>query len=496
MSDAVNSRLLATKLHSPAVPPKQIHRPQLIQRLNEGLAAGRQIALVSAPAGFGKTVCVAEWVSTVALPVAWLSLDSADDEPERFFAYFIAALQHLKLDIGEEIASLLRAGQLPPADIICSVLIDDLLAFEGPFVLVLDDFHAIQDRFILQVLQTLVSNLPPALRLVLLTREDPGLPLARLRARNQVTEIRAADLRLTPLETSQFLSQVMELALSPADVDELGRKTEGWIAGLQLAGLSVRNQPDPSGFIARLSGANRFIVSYLAQEVLDRQPPDVQDFLLRTSILDGLNGGLCDAVAERTDSKELLEHLLGANLFLIPLDDEGRWYRYHRLFADLLRERQLARAATPTAAAEQTAELHRRASRWYARAGMTSEAIEHALAAADYAAAVELIEEHAAGMLMQWHKKRVQSWMQALPPEWSARCPKTMLALAWLLLSLDPNEAAPYLDRLQAMFSGPELEARPELLAQWLALQASLKNAAGTVGGSSGALPAGFDHLG
>ena len=469
----VNSHLLATKLRPPAIPPKRTLRPQLVQRLNDGLEAGRQITMLSAPAGFGKTVCVGDWVSTLRWPVAWLTLDPADDEPQRFFTYFFAALRQAAPGVGEEIAALLAAGQLPPGDIISATLINDLLAAEHNFLLVLDDLHVIQDRFILQVLQTLVGNLPPALHLVLLTREDPDLPLARLRARNQLTEIRAGDLRFTRPETAAFLGQVMGLSLAQSDIANLADKTEGWIAGLQLAGLSIRDRADPSGFIAGLRGTHRFILSYLTEEVLHRRPPAIQDFLLHTSILESLNGALCDAVTGRTDSSQLLEQLLTANLFLIPLDDEGRWYRYHSLFADLLRDRQLARPE------EETVELHRRASRWYAQAGMASEAIDHALAAADYAATVALMEDHAPDMLMQWHKKRVQDWMQALPPEWSARCPRTTLAFTWMLLSVDPAQALPHLERLQAMFSDPRHEVDPALQAQWLALQASLLNAQG-----------------
>lgn len=469
----MNSHLLATKLRPPAIPPKRTLRPHLVRRLNEGLEAGRQITLLSAPAGFGKTVCAGDWVSTLGWPVAWLTLDPADDEPQRFFTYFCAALQQAAPGVGEEIAALLAAGQLPPGDIISATLINDLLAAEQNFLLVLDDLHLIQDHFILQVLQTLVGNLPPALHLVLLTREDPDLPLARLRARNRLTEIRVGDLRFTTSETADFLNQVMGLSLAQSDVASLADKTEGWIAGLQLAGLSIRDRADPSGFIAGLRGTHRFILTYLTEEVLHRQPPEIQNFLLQTSILERLSGALCDALTGRAGSAQLLEQLLSANLFLLPLDDEGRWYRYHPLFADLLRDRQRARPEG------ETADLHRRASRWYAQAGMAGEAIDHALAAADYAATVALMEDHAPGMLMQWHKKRVQDWMQALPPAWLARCPKTTLAFTWMLLSVDPLQAQPHLERLQAMFSDPQLEVDPAWQAQWLALQASLLNAQG-----------------
>ena len=354
--------LLATKLYTPTPSAKRVQRQHLIQRLNEGVAAGHQLTLISAPAGFGKTTCVSEWLSGLDLPVTWLSLDPSDDEPGRFFSYLIAALQKIDPGLGQEIEGLLRAGQLPPVEIISATLVNDLLAHSGRFILVLDDVHLIHQGFILQVLEKLVANLPPALHLVLLTREDPALPLARLRANNQMTEIRASDLRFTPDEAASFLNESMELCLSQADIAMLEERTEGWIVGLQLAGLSVRDRPDPSRFIATLSGSHRHILSYLTEEVLNRQPEKVQQFLLQTSILDRLSGGVCDAVTESSGSHALLEQLCNANLFLVPLDDEQHWYRYHHLFADLLRTRLNQYPK------DKESELRRRASRWYAQA--------------------------------------------------------------------------------------------------------------------------------
>jgi LuxR family maltose regulon positive regulatory protein len=484
--------LLATKLHRPPVPPKRVQRPHLIQRLNEGLEFDRQITLVSAPAGFGKTTCISEWVNTLDCPVTWLSLDPADDDPGRFFIYLVAALQKVDPNLGQEIAGVLRSGRLSPGEIISTALVNDVLELEGRFLLVLDDFQVIQDRFILQVMQRLVTNLPQPLHLVLLTREDPPLPLARLRANNQLTEIRAGDLRFTGRDAERFLNEVMDLSLSPVDVAVLDDKTEGWIAGLQLAAialrsskaprssrtpqssLSVRGRAGPSSFIATLSGSHRFILSYLTEQVLSRQPEEIQDFLLQTAILDRLNGDLCNAVTERSDGHALLERLLNANLFLIPLDDEGQWYRYHHLFADLIRDLQNVRYK------DKTAQLHQRASRWYAQAGMSGEAIQHALDAEDYAMAVDLIESHAMDMLMQWHKKTVTGWMQALPPEWAMQSPKTNLAFAWMhVLIGDYSRVSPYLVRLQEMFSGSQMKSDGPLKAEWLALQAMLLNAQG-----------------
>lgn len=272
----LKSNLLATKLHRPALPAKRVQRPHLIQRLNEGLELNRQLTLVSAPAGFGKTTCVCEWVDTLDNGlVTWLSLDPSDDDPGRFFAYFIATLQKMDANLGQEIEGVLCSGQLPPAEIISTTLINDMLELEGQFLLVMDDFHTIQDRFILQVLEHLVTNQPRALHLVLVTREDPPLPLAQLRAHNRLTEVRARDLRFSNRDIDCFLNETMGLSLSEADIAILEDKTEGWIVGLQLAGLSVRERENPSGFIATLSGGHRFILSYLTEQVLSQQPEEI-----------------------------------------------------------------------------------------------------------------------------------------------------------------------------------------------------------------------------
>jgi LuxR family maltose regulon positive regulatory protein len=471
------STLLATKLRRPATSPKRIQRPHLIQRLNDGLHSGRQVTLVSAPAGFGKTTCISEWINAVDLPTAWLSLDPADDDPGRFFTYLIAALQQVDANVGREIEGILRAGQLPPAEAIGTTLLNDLLAWEDRCLLILDDFQVIQDHFILQILEQLITNLPSALHLILITREDPSLPLARLRANNQLTEIRAADLRFTDCEADQFLNDLLGLSLSRSDIAALADRTEGWIVGLQLAGLSLRDRTDSTRFIANLSGSHRFILSYLTEEVLNRQPEDIQRFLLQTSILDRLNGDLCDAVTDRTDSHSLLQQLFTANLFLIPLDDEGHWYRYHQLFADLLRDRHSALLK------DHTIELHRRASQWFIQSGMVSDAIEHALAATDYATAVHLIEDHAMDMLMQWHIKTVNGWVQAIPAEWCLHSARANLAFAWLHMMRGAyDQAAPYLQRLYALFSNQQPSADtadPALAAKWLAIQSMLLNAQG-----------------
>ena len=435
------------------------------------------MTLVSAPAGFGKTTCVCEWVSRLGRrPVAWLSLDAADDDPARFFAYLLAALRRVDARVGREIAGVIGSGQAPPAEAIATTLCNDLHQVEAPFVLVLDDVQVLQDALILHVLERLAGNMPPALHLVLVTREDPPLPLARLRANNQLTEMRAADLRLTQSDTAHFLNEIMALSLSETDITMLEERTEGWIVGLQLAALSVQGRPDPSRFVSTLSGSHRFILGYLTEEVLGQQPADIQKFLLQTSILDRLNGDLCDAVTGRPDSHALLERLYHANLFLTPLDDERKWYRYHHLFADLLRD---LLAAAPE---RDASELHRRASAWCDRAGMPREAIDHALAAMDYATAISLIEAHAMDMIMQGHAKTVHGWVGALPAEWRTHSPRTDLAFAWMhMLRGDYAQANECLERLEAWLAdSPEPASESQVIeAEWLAIRTLMSNMRG-----------------
>ncbi len=473
----LKSNLLATKLHRPALPIQWVERPYLTQRLQEGLALNRPLTLVSAPAGFGKTTCITEWLNTLeACPITWLSLDTADNDPGRFFAYFIAALQKVDTNLGQEIAGALHSGQLPSGEIVSATLINDISGLEKRFLVVLDDFHVIQDQFILQVLETIVTNLPPPLTLVLVTREDPPLPLARLRANNQLTEIRAKELRFSSQDAARFLNEVLNLSLSAADVATLEAKTEGWIVGLQLAALSIRDRTDPSTFIANLSGSHRFILDYLTEQVLRQQPDEIQHFLLQTAILDKFNSELCNVVTGRADGRSFLKQLFNTNLFLIPLDDEQQWYRYHHLFADLLRDRQAALGKTETAV------LHQRASQWYAQEKMINEAMHHALAAEDYGTAVTLLEEHALHLIMQGYVKTVNGWVEAIPEQWRSQSPRTNLAFAWMhLLRGAYAQAAPYLAQLESAYSNTQVKktADRSIKAEWLVMRSLLLNKAG-----------------
>jgi LuxR family maltose regulon positive regulatory protein len=336
----MSTPILTTKLYIPPPRPRAVLRPHLVERLNEGLL--HKLTLISAPAGFGKTTLVSEWVAGLQRPVAWLSLDQEDSDPIRFLAYIVAALQTVAPQIGREMTALLQSPQPPPPEAILTVLLNEITLLPNSFVLILDDYHLIGTKPVDLALTFLLEHLPPQMHLVITTREDPQLPLARLRARGQLTELRAADLRFTTSEAAEFLNQAMGLSLSVADITAMENRTEGWIAGLQLAALSIQGHQDASGFIRALAGDHRYIVDYLVEEVLQRQPDSIRSFLLQTAILDQLNGPLCDAITGQAGSQARLEALERGNFFVIPLDDKRHWYRYHHLFAEVLQAHLIA----------------------------------------------------------------------------------------------------------------------------------------------------------
>jgi LuxR family maltose regulon positive regulatory protein len=405
--------ILATKLYIPPPRPKVVPRPRLIERLNEGLH--RKLTLISAPVGYGKTTMLSEWIPQSERCVAWVSLDDGDNDPVRFWAYFIAALQMLDAEIGRNALALMRTPRLPSFEAILTTLLNEIAAFPEDFALVLDDYHVMDAKpvdastSVDDGLTFLLEHLPPHMHLVVTTREDPNLPLARLRARDQLTEIRAADLRFTPGEAAVFLNQVMGLNLSAEDVTSLETRTEGWIAGLQLAALSMWGREDVPGFIRAFAGDNQYIVDYMVAEVLQRQSERVRSFLLQTSILDWLSGPLCDAVTGQEEGKALLETLERGNLFVSPQDDKRHWFRYHHLFADVLRahlmEEQPDRVPT----------LHRRASEWYEHNGLEIEAFQHAAAANDVERAEHLIEGEGMPLQFRGAGAPVLKWLESLP---------------------------------------------------------------------------------
>jgi LuxR family maltose regulon positive regulatory protein len=404
--------LLETKLYIPKLRHSLVVRPRLIERLSRG--AESKLTLISAPAGFGKTTVLAEWLAAVPAggpSAAWLSLDPGDAGPASFWTYVIAALQTVVPEVGAAALSLLQASRPPPIEAVLAPLLNELSAVSNDIVLVLDDYHVVDAPDVQGGMAFLLEHLPPHLHVVIASRADPALPLARLRAGGELVEIRAADLRFTPDEAADYLNEAMGLDLGASDVAALEARTEGWIAALQLAALSMQGRDDISGFIEGFAGDDRYIVDYLVEEVLQRQPEQVRSFLLQTSILDRLSGPLCDAVTGQGGGKALLEALDRGNLFLVPLDDRRRWYRYHHLFADVLRARLL------DGQPDRVSDLHRRASAWYEQAGEPSEAIRHALTAEDFERAADLVELAIPAMRQARQEATARRWLEALPDE-------------------------------------------------------------------------------
>src|SRR6266851_2330859 len=412
----MSTPILATKLYIPPPRPSVVSRPRLLDRLNEGLY--RKLTLISAPAGFGKTTLVSQWLAGGARPAAWLSLDEGENDLTRFLTYLVAAVQTLAATIGAGVVSALLSPQPPPPASILTALLNDLTTISDQFVLVLDDYHLLDAKAVDQALTYLVEHLPPQMHLVIVTREDPQLPLARLRVRGHLTEVRAVDLRFTPSEAAEFLNQVMGLKLEAQDIARLSTRTEGWIAGLQLAAISLQGHQDATSFIRSFTGSHHFVLDYLVEEVLGQQSESLQTFLLRTSILDRLCGSLCDAVLlnPSVSGRETLEYIEHANLFIVPLDNERRWYRYHHLFADLLRQRlHQSIASSPGDAESQVNALHIRASVWYEDHGLELEAFHHAANANDVARAERLIEGEGMPLQFRGAGAPVLNWLESLP---------------------------------------------------------------------------------
>ena len=407
--------LLETKLYVPRPRRGLVLRPRLSERLDRGTES--KLVLVSAPAGFGKTTLLTEWLAARPAGLgderlaAWLSLDRGDNDPASFWAYVIAALRTVASGVGESALALLDAPQPPPIETVLTALLNDLGAVAGEVVLVLDDYHVIDAREVQDAMAYLLGHLPPWLHVVIASRTDPALPLARMRARGELAEIRAAELRFTADEAAAYLNEMMGLGLTAPDVAALEGRTEGWIAALQLAALSMQGRDDVAGFIAGFAGDDRYVVDYLAEEVLARQPDRVQAFLLQTSILGRLSGPLCDAVTGQGDGKAMLEALDRGNLFLVSLDDRRRWYRYHHLFADVLQARLLDEQPG------QVPDLHRRASEWHEQNGEQPEAVRHALAAGDFDRAAGLVELALLAMRRTRQEARLRGWLEVLPDE-------------------------------------------------------------------------------
>ena len=409
----MRSPLLETKLFRPGPRPGLVPRPRLNEQLDRGAVS--KLTLVSAPAGFGKSRLLAEWLAgksaTGEGAAAWLSLDSGDNVPVTFWSYLIAALRTAAPGIGGNELEILTSPQPPPIEVVLTTLLNDIGATGSDIVLVVDDYHLIDSRDIQDAMAFLLDHMPPRLHLVIASRADPPLSLARLRARGELVEVRAADLRFTPDEAAAYLNEVMGLQLAAPDVTALEGRTEGWIAALQLAALSMQGRDDPAGFIAGFAGDDRYIVDYLVEEVLQRQPSHVREFLLHTSVLDRFSGPLCDAVTGQGGGRAMLETLDRGNLFLVALDDRRQWYRYHHLFADVLRTRLTEQSP------ELVDVLHQRASDWFADNEERSEAIRHAIAGHHYARAAELVELAVPALLRDRQEAMLRGWIELLPEE-------------------------------------------------------------------------------
>jgi LuxR family maltose regulon positive regulatory protein len=509
-------RLLATKLFIPPARPDLVPRSRLLGQLDAGLEAGCLLTFVSAPAGYGKTTLIGDWISSLkgprrsgaqpspasATPIrcAWLSLDEKDDDPARFFAYWIAALQKIDPDVGLGAQSLLGMQALPPAEALMTELINDAAALDQPFILVLDDYHVLRNQELHAAVEFWLERQPPLAHLVLTTRVDPPLPLSRLRARRQMTEIRVRELRFSQEEARAFFNDLWGLNLDPESVGILEARIEGWIAGLQLAALAMndeRQRLEPSygdggasaggleagpeaerlriaAFVSRLGGSHRYVIDYLVDEVLKRQPPQVAEFLTRTAILERFNAGLCAAVTGMEaqdrpdgdggallDAAQILEYLARANLFLIPLDDRQGWYRYHHLFADALR-------AGLTEALE--VELHRRAAAWLEQQGYLAEAVPHWLAGEGTGEAARLIARSASELLSSGEMHTFLGWTRALPPEaLSADIDLGLYQALVLLMTGQVRQAGELIQRLEPAVQDSAAWARLLALKSWLA---------------------------
>lgn len=406
----MSTQINTTKLYIPALRSRTVIRQRLTERLNKGMY--RKLTLISAPAGYGKTTLVSEWLAGCKRPAAWLSLEPGDSELTRFLTYMIAALQTIEGNIGEGVLSVLHSPQPAPTESILTALLNELAALPAPLILVLDDYHAASSREVDEAVSFLLDHLPAQLHLVITSREVPAISLPRLRARDQLTELYAADIRFTLSEAEALFNHVMNLQLSTDHITELQSRTEGWAAGLRLAALSIQEDRDADRLLQSFTGNHHFVLDYLAEEVLQRQSSKVQDFLLRTSILDRLCGSLCDDLMgySGASGKDMLIELDRRNLFVVPMDQERRWYRYHHLFADILRRRLLENTALGD-----ISELHRRASLWYENQGFEIEAFHHAVKAQDITRSARLLQGRGMPLHLRGAAKMALDWLESLP---------------------------------------------------------------------------------
>ncbi len=430
-------QVLSTKLYVPPIQPTLVRRPRLVKALESGYQAGKRLTLVSAPAGFGKTTLIREWLTAAGKekPFGWLSLDDGDNDPVRFFVYLVAAVQKVRPAIGQSIQAILHSTQIPPLMELVETLINEVSLAEQPFLIVLDDYHLVKKSEVHSILQFLLRHQPESLHLVILTREDPPLPLPLMRVQGAMTEIRQRDLRFTLPEAQSFLVTTMHLALEAEDVARLEERTEGWAAGMQLAALALEefgSEAERHTFIKAFTGDNRLIFDYLISEVLQRQGEVMRRFLLRTAILERFCAGLCDQVVfegqEPGGSQPLLEALEKANMFLVPLDNQRRWYRYHHLFSEMLLHS--LRRSEP----EAIPALHRAAGQWFEANNLIPEAFKHALAAQDWEYTHSLMDRYALPIIFPGYGRLVIEWCRQIPRTYLEKSPDICIHYAWALV--------------------------------------------------------------
>ena len=457
--------LLQTKLYIPTLQPALVPRPRLIARLSAGLT--RNLTVVSAPAGFGKTTLLSAWArSRTPRQVAWLSLDADDNDLGRFLTYLIAALEQTEPEIAARLEAVLQATTKPQPKPLLAALLHELTSRPEPLILILDDYHAIHNHDVHETLRFLIDHLLPpnrgGLHLVISGRIEPPLPLARLRVRGQLNEIRPADIRFSLPETTALLNERFSLGLSAEDLGALERRTEGWVASLQLAALSLQDRADKHAFVTAFSGSHHYVIDYLMDEVLADRPDSVRMFLQRTSVLERLCAPLCEALTGLPGSQQILEQLERANLFLVPLDERRQWYRYHHLFADMLRAR--LQIESP----EAVPQLHLRAAVWYAGQNLVADAVHHALAAQDHERAAGWIAEAVTEAFRRGQVSKVRRWLDALPQEKVHSTPMLALAHAWVsVIAMDAQPIDGYLDHLEELVRTARADS-PELRAVWL----------------------------
>jgi len=433
--------LLTTKLYTPRIQKGVVPRRHLIERLDQGLQRGHILTLISAPAGFGKTTLLSAWLKENGRATAWLSLDADDNDQARWLTYFIAALQEIEPAIGESALLRLQSPRPGSTSQMLTALINEIDTIAEPFIVVLDDYHLIHDSHVHEAVTFLLDHASAKMHLVIATRADPPLPLPRLRVGRLVTELRESNLRFTDDEMTAFLNEIKGFDLAASDIEALAQRTEGWIAGLQLAALSLQESANRQKFIQSFTGSHRYVLDYLAEEVLDHQPPQIQQFLMKTAVLDRMCASLCEVLTPQSpvhnqqssvespqSSQAILEHLEASNLFTLPLDDERHWYRYHHLFVDLLRKRLQERMP------EQIGMLHQQASLWFEENDDVGAAIQHALAGDDAERAVQLIENNAESVLLRSEGTTLVRWVDALPPVLVRERPFLQLYYAWTLL--------------------------------------------------------------